>query len=68
MTPLHWAVKRNYVQLAEILIRKGAYKDCQDILGRTPLHIASKLGYFEMVQVCILKLNMIDVVEVQSET
>lgn len=51
MTPLHWAVKRNYLTMAEMLLKKGAHKNAQDILGRTCLHLAAKLNYFEMTKV-----------------
>jgi len=51
MSLLHWAVKRNFVGIAQYLIQKGIYKNGQDVLGRTPLHLASRSGYLDMVKV-----------------
>ena len=42
MTPLHWAVKRNFISLADQLLKRGAKRNPQDLLGRTPLHFAAK--------------------------
>jgi len=55
MTPLHWAVKRNFLSLADFLIKKGAFKDAQDSQGRTPLHMTAKLNFFEMTKVSRIK-------------
>mmetsp|Transcript_36459 Transcript_36459/g.35304 ORF Transcript_36459/g.35304 Transcript_36459/m.35304 type:complete len:228 (+) Transcript_36459:76-759(+) len=53
LTPLHWAVKRNYLTLAEMLIKRGSNKNAIDILGRTPLHLAAKQNYFEMCKLLL---------------
>ncbi|CDW87853.1 ankyrin repeat-containing protein [Stylonychia lemnae] len=53
MTALHWAVKRNYISMAEMLLKNDSKKDSQDILGRTPIHLAAKLNYFEMTKLLL---------------
>ncbi|KRX04705.1 Ankyrin repeat-containing domain [Pseudocohnilembus persalinus] len=41
-TPLHWAVRRNYIQIVNLLLEYGADVEHQDIAGRTPLFLAVK--------------------------
>ena len=53
MTALHWAVKRNYITMAEILLNHEADKDAQDYLGRTPLHLAASQDFLEMTKVLL---------------
>src|SRR5215218_929201 len=40
-TALHWAVRRDDVELTEVLIRAGARVDAATRYGVTPLHLAS---------------------------
>mmetsp|Transcript_24416 Transcript_24416/g.17168 ORF Transcript_24416/g.17168 Transcript_24416/m.17168 type:complete len:98 (+) Transcript_24416:641-934(+) len=41
LTALHWAVKRNHLEIMKILIKKGAIVNCFDMLNRTPLYLAT---------------------------
>ena len=45
LTPLHWAVKKNFYQILPALLDYGSILDIGDILGETPLHIAVKKNY-----------------------
>lgn len=49
-TALHWAVKRNHLEVAKILIHEGSNLEVKDISGRTPIEIAANKGYKELVQ------------------
>jgi ankyrin repeat protein len=49
LTPLHWACKRGYFQLAKIFIQHGADPNCYDIIGRTPLFLAVTYQYVEII-------------------
>lgn len=44
-TPLISAVKNNYLETAEILIRNGALVDKKDVFERTALHYAAMYGF-----------------------
>ena len=52
LTPLHWAVKKNFYQILPALLDYGSISDIGDILGETPLHIAVKKNYYDCA--CIL--------------
>ncbi len=39
---LHYAAERGYDNVIEIALKKGAYPNCRDVLGKTPLHYAAK--------------------------
>ena len=39
-TPLHWAAKRGYLDIANLLIEKGADIYAEDIVKRTPKQLA----------------------------
>jgi len=42
LTPLHWAARRNYVKLAELLIQFNCNISAKDFMDRTPLDLAIK--------------------------
>lgn len=50
-TGLHWAVRRNYLKIAEILLRAGASVMAKDMVGRRPEDIArsKKLTYISEI-------------------
>ena len=52
-TPLHWAVKRNYIQMIKLLIKNGANVNAKDLQKRTPLHLASLNGNLPLVGLLI---------------
>ena len=52
LTPLHWAVKKNFYTLLPALLDYGSILDACNILGETPLHISVKKNYFDCT--CIL--------------
>ena len=52
LTPLHWAVKKNFYQILPLLINNGSILDIGSISGETPLHIAVKNNYYDCA--CIL--------------
>ena len=41
MTPLHWSVYHGKLEIAELLIRKGARVMARDASGETPAHYAA---------------------------
>src|SRR5262245_22330998 len=43
-TPLHWAIRANETEIADLLLRSGANAKAQDRLGITPLYLASANG------------------------
>lgn len=49
-TPLHHAAKFGHIQIAEILVEKGADPNAHMWDGETPLHVAVEGGKTEMVQ------------------
>ena len=46
-TGLHWAAKRDKLNVVKYLLMKGAYPDSTDIGHRTPLFLASKAGHYK---------------------
>ena len=52
LTPLHWAVKRNFYKILPTLLDYGSMVDAIDISGETPLHIAVKNNYYDCA--CVL--------------
>jgi ankyrin repeat protein len=56
LTPLHWAVKKNFYQIIPKLIEYGSFLNFQDFIGETPLHIGVKKNYYECVT--LLLVNM----------
>jgi ankyrin repeat protein len=60
-TALHWAVKRNLLDLAKLLIRKGAYTNAKDSLGRTPLYVAANHNNVSMTQMLLFEKVVINI-------
>lgn len=57
-TALHWAARRNYHQIADILLESGAFVNSRDIVrlrqaGRTPLYIAAKFNSLAIVRILL---------------
>ncbi|EAR88227.1 ankyrin repeat protein (macronuclear) [Tetrahymena thermophila SB210] len=50
-TGLHWAVKRNYEDLAKFLVSKGSNLFSKDYKNRTPYELAVELGYFNITKI-----------------
>lgn len=55
MTPLHWAARMGYENIAKILIARKANINAQTSTGRTPLHMACIRGYKNIVELLIAK-------------
>ncbi len=47
-TSLHFAVKYNHLECAQILVKSGAHINARDFLGNTPLHLAAQEGNLGM--------------------
>ena len=54
-TPLHWAAYYGHLEIAEILISRGADLDADDPYYSTPLYLAAEQGYPEVVEFLISK-------------
>ena len=46
-TALHWAARKGYFEVAEILLQYGANANARNNLMETPLHLASYNGKFK---------------------
>ena len=53
MTPLHLAVEKKLLEIAALLLNKGADTNAVDHLDKTPLYIATLLGDLEMVSLLL---------------
>ncbi|WP_054849042.1 ankyrin repeat domain-containing protein [Vulcanisaeta sp. JCM 14467] len=53
MTPLHYAVLGNRLDIVKYLIENGADINARDNTGKTPLHFAAKNGYLDIVKYLI---------------
>lgn len=49
-TATHWAAKRNYYKIIDLLVEYGANANALDIGGRTPLYLATKENNPEAVK------------------
>ena len=56
LTPLHWAVKKNFYQIIPKLIEYGSIINFQNFIKDTPLHIGVKNNSYECV--CLLLFNL----------
>jgi hypothetical protein len=54
-TLLHWAAKKGYKDVAELLIAKGADVNAKNKNGSTPLHMAVEKGYKDVAELLIAK-------------
>jgi len=54
-TPLHYAAKHGHVEIARLLIEKGADVNALGCLDKTPLHYAALWGHFEIARLLIEK-------------
>lgn len=52
-TALHWAAKRNYPKICEVLLEYGSNVNAFDIGNRTPLYLATKENNLECVKVLL---------------
>ncbi|CDW72228.1 ankyrin repeat-containing protein [Stylonychia lemnae] len=52
-TPLHWAAKRNYSDIVQLLIQEGSKINTQDLGGRTPLFIACKFNHMNSAKMLL---------------
>ena len=53
VTPLHAALERGHLNVAMLLVERGADMASRDSKSRTPLHIGSYYGYTEVVSLLI---------------
>ena len=54
-TPLHWAAYYGHLEIAEILISRGADLDAEDPDYATPLYLAAEQGHPKVVEFLISK-------------
>jgi ankyrin repeat protein len=52
-TPLDWACERDNLEIAKLLIDRGADVDAKDMYERTPLHFASNWNRIEIAKLLI---------------
>ena len=52
-TPLHWAASYNSLDVARLLIDRGAEVDARDEDGRTPLHYAARPSCLDVARLLI---------------
>jgi ankyrin repeat protein len=53
LTPLHWSVKMQNLEIVELLLDFGADPNKQDFEGATPLHTAGLGNNIEIVKILI---------------
>ena len=54
-TPLHWAAYYGHLEIAELLISRGADLDAEDPAYSTPLYLAAEEGHPKVVEFLISK-------------
>lgn len=62
-SPLHLAAQNNHVDLCELFVKKGMFKDARNKVDRTPLHLAASEGHYQVAEVLIkyrVDINTID--------
>lgn len=55
---MHWAVKRNNLQIIMVLIEKWANVNAKDLNLNTPLHIAAHMNHLKTVQLLLYCLSI----------
>lgn len=50
LTPLHYAVHKNYFDAAKLLIVRGAQVDAVDEVGYSALHLCAEKGSFRLLK------------------
>lgn len=53
--PLHYAVSKRQIDIAKLLLSKGANVSAQDMDGDTPLHWAAEIGMLDMIELLLLE-------------
>lgn len=51
---MHWAIKRNNYDIADLLISHGANLDLKDSLNRLPIDIAKKIKNDKIINVIFI--------------
>lgn len=59
-TALHWAAKKGYKEIMELLLEKGAYIEAKDSDDQTPLSVAAVHGHAELVDLLLQKNASVD--------
>lgn len=52
-TGLHWAARRNHLDIIQELLKAGAFIDARDCIGRTPLFLSSRAGHTPSVRLLL---------------
>ena len=52
-TPLHWAAHYGFLEVAETLLKAGAYSNIQDLLGFTPLTTAAQFNKIKAMELLL---------------
>ena len=52
-SPLHWASANNAIEVAKLLIERGADVDAKNVDGWTPLHWASRWNHIEIAKLLL---------------
>ena len=52
-TAYHWAAKRGYKKMLQILLDRGSYLNQYDMNNRTPLWLAAKNNHFECCEMLL---------------
>lgn len=53
ISPLHWAVEYDNVEIIEYLLKNGAKTEIYDNLGETPLHWAAWTGHYKSAKILL---------------
>ena len=67
-TPLHWASRNNAIEVAKLLIERGADVGAKDSNGWTPLHWASRDNRIEIARLLIELGADVETKDVNGET
>ncbi|MSR64427.1 MAG: hypothetical protein EXS18_01445 [Verrucomicrobiae bacterium] len=67
-TPLHFATEKGHLDVAELLLKKGADINAQDYMGMTPLHWAVDRQQKDVVEFLIANKAQLDVTNEKGDT